>query len=233
MNDDGLLVWTGGADYTEGMSSSLWGTNSSGQTGQDVFEWGMPIHAWGECEARRAYDPECTNALYLGNTNPDLNFGLMSSFRWGGLSVYALLDGQYGGVIHNATRQRSYRTHRSPDQDQAGKPDELKKPVAYYQTLYNNSRTSSWFNERGDHIKLREVSVQYRVKPEWLDSLFGSRVTDADINLIGRNLLTITNYLGYDPEVGSGWAGSAVVGRIDQYGYPNYATFSASLRLVF
>lgn len=233
VNDDGLLVWTGGAEYTEGMSSSLWGSNSSGQTGHDVFEWGMPIHAWGECAARRAYDPECTNALYLGNTNPDLNFGLMSSFRWRGLSVYALLDGQYGGVIHNSTRVRAYRTHRSPDQDQAGKPDELKKPVAYYQTLYNNSRISSWFNERGDHIKLREVSVRYRVRPEWLDSLFGGRVTDADINLIGRNLLTITNYLGYDPEVGLGQAGSAVVGRIDHYGYPNYATFSAGLRLVF
>lgn len=233
VNDDGLLVWTGGAEYTEGISGSLWGTDSSGQTGQVIFEWGMPIHAWGECESRRAYDPECTNALHLGNTNPDLNFGFMSSFRWRGLSVYALLDGQYGGVIHNATRQRAYRTHRSPDQDQAGKPDEAKKPVAYYQTLYNRGRTNSWFNERGDHIKLREVSVRYRVRPEWLDSLFGGRVTDADINLIGRNLLTITNYLGYDPEVGIGRGGSAVVGRIDSYGYPNYATFSAGLRLVF
>lgn len=233
VNDDGLLVWTGGADYTEGMAGSLWGTNSSGQTGRDVFEWGMPIHAWGECESRRAYDPECTNALYLGNTTPDLNFGFMSSFRWRGLSVYALFDGQYRGVIHNATRQRAYRSHRSPDQDQAGKPDELKKPVAYYQTLYARGATNSWFNERGDHIKLREVSVRYRVRPEWLDSLFGGRVTDADINLIGRNLLTITNYLGYDPEVGIGRGGSAVVGRIDAYGYPNYATFSAGLRLVF
>lgn len=233
VNDDGLVVWTGGAEYTEGMSGSLWGTDSSGQTGSDIFEWGMPIHAWGECETRRAYDPGCTNLLELGNTTPDFNFGFMSSFRWRGLSVYALLDGQYGGLIQNATRQRAYRSHRSPDQDQAGKPDEMKKPVAYYQALYARGVTSSWFSERGDHIKLREVSVRYRVRPEWLDSFFGGRVTDADINLIGRNLLTITNYLGYDPEVGTGLGGSAVVGRIDSYGYPNYATFSAGLRLVF
>ena len=53
LNDDGLLVWVGsGAAYTDGMSG-LWGTDSEGRTGEDVFDWGMPVRVYGECKSRR------------------------------------------------------------------------------------------------------------------------------------------------------------------------------------
>ena len=71
-------------------------------------------------------------------------------------------------------------------------------------------------------VKLRELSIRYAFDPEWVDSLFRGRVTDLEINLIGRNLYTFTNYTGYDPEVGTAGSsdnpvengGSDVVGRI-------------------
>ena len=78
-NDDGLLVWVGGANYTDGIAQGLWGTNSEGMTGQDVFEWGMPVRSYGqnftrdtECVERRQGAPGCTDFVYLGNTMPDL-----------------------------------------------------------------------------------------------------------------------------------------------------------------
>jgi hypothetical protein len=43
----------------------------------------------------------------------------------------------------------------------------------------------------------------------------------------------MTDYIGYDPEVGGGWGGADAIGRIDNYQYPNYRTFSASIELVF
>lgn len=233
MNDDGLMVWTGGTDYTAGIANSLWGTDSQGQTGDDVYQWGMPIRAWGECETQRQGDQGCKDFLYLGNTTPDFNVSFRSSFRWKDLSVYALFDGDMGAFIYNRTRQWAYRENRSGDQDQYGKEDGLKKPVAYYQRLYNTNAMNGWFVEKGDFIKLREVSVRYSLNPEWLDAIFRGRVTGADINLIGRNLYTFTDYTGYDPEVANGNGGSDVIGRIDSYQYPNYRTISASLQLIF
>ena len=233
MNDDGLMVWTGGTEDTAGSANSLWGTDSQGQTGDDLYQWGMPIRAWGECETQRQGDPGCKDFLYLGNTEPAFNLSFQSNFRWKDLSIYALFDGDRGAKIYNRTRQWAYRENRSGDQDQAGKEDGLKKPVAYYQRLYNTNAMNGWFVEKGDFVKLRELSVRYSLNPEWLDAIFRGRVTGADINLIGRNLITFTDYTGYDPEVANGNGGSDVIGRIDSYQYPNFRTITASLQLIF
>lgn len=239
VNDDGLLVWTGSSNYTDGISSGLWGTNSAGQTGDDVFGWGQPVRVFGECETRRQGGPGCKDFLYMGNTTPDVNVSLMNNFRWKGLNLYVLLDGEFGADIYNRTRQWAYRDNRSGDQDQAGKAEGMKKPVSYYQTLYNTNAVNDWFVEEGSFVKVREVSVRYSVNPDWLDSVFGGRVTGVDVNLIGRNLFTFTNYRGYDPEVGTSDpsdgdnGGSDVIGRIDSYAYPNFRNFSASLEVIF
>ena len=256
VNDDGLLVWTGLANYTQGKQeggSFLWGTNSEDEPtfvdseGNPVdinYRWGMPIQAWAWdgkspndttrlCKSRREGDPGCTGFLYMGNTTPDVNVSLVSNFRWKGLTLYALLDGEFGGFIYNQTRQWAYRENRSGDQDQFDKPAELQKPVAYYQALYNTNALSSWFVESGNFVKLRELAIRYSLEPNLVDNLFRGRITGVELNLIGRNLLTFTNYTGYDPEVANGNGGSDVIGRIDAYSYPNFRTVSASVQFIF
>ena len=252
VNDDGLLVWTGLANYTQGRQVGgefLWGTTSAdepsfvdaeGNPIADVFEWGMPIEAWGwdgkhadGCPSRRSGDKGCSNFLYMGNTTPDFNVSMISTFRWKGLTLYTLLDGEFGGSIYNRTRQWAYREHRSGDQDQAEKPEEHQKPVQYYSDLYNANALSSWFVESGNFVKLRELAIRYSLDAEMVDAVFRGRVTGVELNLIGRNLLTFTNYTGYDPEVANGNGGSDVIGRIDAYQYPNFRTVSASLQFIF
>ena len=259
INDDGLLVYTGGADYTQGIQGGnfLWGETSADdttfvvtyETGEEtiVYDWGLPIKVFGQnpsvdvdedtariCNYKVQSEPGCGPSLYMGNTTPSFNVSLMNTFRWKGLELYALLDGEFGAMIYNRTRQWAYRENRSADQDQAGKDDQYKKPVAYYQRLYDANALNSWFVEEGDFVKLRELALTYSTSPELLDMLFGGRVSGMELSVIGRNLLTFTDYSGYDPEVGlSNNGGSAAVGRIDDYQYPNYRTMSASLRLVF
>ena len=171
--------------------------------------------------------------MYLGNTTPALNVSLINSFRWRDLSLSVLLDGEFGVDIYNRTRQWAYRENRSKDQDQYGKPDGLKKPVAYYQELYNAAGSSGWFVEDGTFVKLRELSLRYAINPEWLGSFLGGRVSGLDLNLIGRNLFTFTNYSGYDPEVGDESGGSDAIGRVDNVGYPHFRTMTVSLEVTF
>ena len=59
-------------------------------------------------------------------------------------------------------------------------------------------------------------------------------ITQATLNLTGRNLKTWTGYSGFDPEVGKNtFGGSAAVGRIDEYFYPNYRSIGFDIELVF
>ena len=234
MNDDGMMVWVGGSNYTDGIAQGLWGTNSEGMTGQDVFDWGMPVRSYGqnftrdiECVERRQGAAGCTDFVYLGNTMPDLNFSMTHTFRWRGLSLYALLDGELGVDVYNGTRQWAYRDNRSGDMDQGGKSDSQKKPIKYYQLLYNTNADNDWFIEKSDYVKLRELSLRYAINPEWLDAIFAGRVAGAEVNLIGRNMYTFTGYTGFDPEVGG------IISRSDNYQYPNPRRVSFSVQFTF
>ena len=84
--------------------------------------------------------------------------------------------------------------------------------------------------------KLRELSLSYRFNRDQLAGIGFLRQFQAlSIELIGRNLFTVTPYDSYDPEVGSsgGDVGSAAIARVDGYAYPNFRTFSAGIQVTF
>ena len=143
-----------GNDYREGFSKDLWSTDpttlTDGEGNVRVYDWGYPIRALGLDDLGRK-----TEFLYMGNTTPDFNLSWGNTLRWKNLSLFALLDGEFGAEVYNHTRQYPYRDEASRDQDQARKPEELKKPVAYYQVLYSTNDWNSWFVDDGSFEKLR------------------------------------------------------------------------------
>ncbi|WP_420464316.1 SusC/RagA family TonB-linked outer membrane protein [Candidatus Palauibacter sp.] len=244
VNDDGLLVWTGGADFTEGFSSGLWGTDGdvTTGTGDQLFGWGLPVRVLDYSPACVAKNPsnftdkcQLTDILPFGNTTPDFNVSFGSNFRWKSLSVNALVESSMGHSIYNNTAQWSLRDDRGEDVDQTGKPLEFNKSIGYVAGLYTSNNDNDWFREDGDWIKIRELSVGYTLPESMMRGLFGSVFDRITLNLIGRNLLTITDYRGYDPEVGrsGGEIASSTLQRYDSFGYPNFRTFTFSAELVF
>ncbi len=238
-NDLGHLVYVGaGNSWRDGLSKDLWGSNyeltdSNGDIRQ--FGWGLPVRALGT----GPLGEEGSDFLYMGNSTPDFNLSWGNTFRWNNLSVYALLDGEFGADVYNQTRHYGYRDQTSGDQDMFGLPDELKKPIPYHQLLYNVNANSAWFVEDGTFMKLREMSIRYQFDRDMVRSWFGGAMgmDGLSVNLIGRNLWTWTDYQGYDPESGTSsqgsGGGSAAIGRVDNFGYPNYRTLSASIEVVF
>ncbi|MBE0591839.1 MAG: hypothetical protein IH616_05495 [Gemmatimonadales bacterium] len=123
-------------------------------------------------------------------------------------------------------------------QDQPDVPLEQQKPQGYYNQLYGlvGLGIDNYFVQDGSFAKLREVSVRYRFDRAQLASVPFLRAFDGiAISLIGRNLLTFTDYASYDPETGEsgGEVGSAAVARVDGYNYPNFRTFTAALEVNF
>jgi TonB-linked SusC/RagA family outer membrane protein len=199
INDEGYLVWVGDFDYTDGLvngevTPGTWGT-SSGDIGGRTYDWGVPFF---EEDAEGA-----TLRPSLGESNA-FNLGWLNNVRWGGFNFHAQFHAAMGGVTNNRGFQDMINNSRNaPFMDQAGKPDGLKKPIGYY-TNAVGSGGSTYITEKADYLKLRTLSVNYRFNQNQLQNmgLGNIGVQTLQVGLVGRNLLTLTPYSGWDPEQG-------------------------------
>ena len=240
VNDDGYVVWVGaGVTFKDGIASKKWGTSSTGLVDESLvpftYRWGIPIK-YGEIVGKNALGRNIyNNFVKLGESQPDFNMGFHSDFRWKNINVYTVLDAQIGGNIYNHNGQWGLRENKLGIADQFGKEEGLKKPGLYYQVLYNIDATNSHFVEDGTYMKLRELSVTYTFNQKALAPIFGSLLDKVSLGVVGRNLLTFTDYTGYDPETGSnGYSiGNATVARIDDFGYPNFRTITGIVEFEF
>ncbi|SFT89814.1 TonB-linked outer membrane protein, SusC/RagA family [Algoriphagus locisalis] len=185
------------------------------------------------------YDPTTGQKLdaKIGNSAPDLILGLTNTLRYKNISLFVLMDAQIGGDIYNSSKQNLYFQERHGDLDQFNKPEGQRKSVPYYSgatSLYNGAAPAQHFVEKATYMKLREIALTYRVDETMMNSIgIGKIFHDAKISVIGRNLLTFTDYSGFDPEVASLSAGDPTTFRSDSYVYPMFRTFTAAIELRF
>lgn len=235
VNDDGLLVYTGGDEITAGR----WGDFAplavqSAHPRLGGLRWGEPFG--GLCVDRAS--GEATDLCPLGKTMPDYSMSFSSTVNWGGLSLYGLFDAVQGITVYNQPLQWAVFRRTAGILDQTGKEAELQKPVSYYAKMYGASglRPSSEFVEDGSFVKFREMSLRYTFGQDRLSRLPAIGGLDGlSLMLTGRNLKTWTDYRGFDPEVGksTGETGSAALGRVEGYQYPNFRTWSLGVEVNF
>ena len=231
VNDEGFLVWIGSGS----LSDRAWGTNSTDQVRGSSVPWGTPFRA--ECDDASTGDR--TVVCEVGNTSPDYTVSLSSTVDWRGLSFYALVDAVQGFDVYNQPMQWALFRNNIDILDQTGIPQEQQKPVGYYQALYGGLgglQPSDVFVEDGSFIKLREMSIRYRMTQDQLSRVPGlAMMSGLGLNISGRNLFTRSNYRGYDPEVGApgGDTGSAAIARVDGFRYPNFRTWTFGVELTF
>ncbi|WP_461631610.1 SusC/RagA family TonB-linked outer membrane protein [Labilibaculum euxinus] len=162
----------------------------------------------------------------IGDINPDFRMGLTSSLSYKDFGFFMLWKWKQGGDVYNSTAQKMVNHNRHPMMDQFGKSPEAMKTIDYYLGLYNSQSINEFWIEDGTYLRLAEASVKYTLKGEKLGRL-GKYVESVKFGIIGKNLLTFTNYSGYDPEVTfDGYA-------FDNTGYPNFTTYSFSVNIEF
>jgi TonB-linked SusC/RagA family outer membrane protein len=95
----------------------------------------------------------------------------------------------------------------------------------WFMTLGGYSGDRWQFIEDGSYVKLREVSLSYR----W-DSDFVKRlgVQSVDFRIAGRNLITWTNYTGFDPETNRSQATNSR--GIDYFNSPQTRAYTFTVR---
>jgi hypothetical protein len=243
-NDDGYFVPVGeGNSWRDG-----WNEDASGCTGEGC--WGTSVatengaRSWGIPVKYTA--PDGQQIFQIGNTVPNFNVSVNTNFTYKGFNAYALVSHQNGGDVYNFTRQWSYRDRRHFDIDDSDVSEAKAKPDSYYAQVYDATNSNNHFVEDATFVKLRELSLGYTFSESQLNNLIGPSnfVNEISLRLTGRNLVTWTDYKGFDPEVGSTAEAPDEVGtptanddaslyRVDNFSYPKFRTITGSLEVQF
>ena len=166
----------------------------------------------------------------IGDTNPDFHVGVANTFGYKGLQLYVLVDWKQGGDIYNYTKQLLYFEDRHRDNQAYGEIGKHRNYSGGSSTLYNGGAPVSHFVEDGSFVKIREVTLSYRLGSGQMGA-FGKILNEAKFSLSGRNLFTFTKYTGWDPEVAINENPTNFM--IDEFSYPNFRTYTASIQLKF
>jgi TonB-dependent starch-binding outer membrane protein SusC len=101
-------------------------------------------------------------------------------------------------------------------------------------TANGNLRASDWWLENGDYFRIRNLTIGYTLSKNVINSFAGNVLTKVRIYIAAQNLLTITKYSGYDPEISTQNGGNYIFTRgIDDNQPPQPRTFMAGIQLGF
>ena len=156
--------------------------------------------------------------IILGSTQPDLVYGLSTQLRYRHFDLSASFAGSYGNKLYNALQRRLELTGDSYNVlttvNDAWTPQNGGNTLP----LASNARPFGYIDSRyvqsASYLKLRNLTVGYNLKIKELKNV---RIEAVRIYATASNLLTITPYNGYDPEVSSG---------TDSGAYPASRTFT-------
>lgn len=164
----------------------------------------------------------------IGNPNPDWLFSMTNNFYFKGLDLSIFLQGVTGNDIFNAVNIENEGMANAHNQTTStkyrwtGYGTSTKMPRAVYGDPNHNVRISDRFVEDGSYLRIKNITLGYTFPQKWMDKIC---FTSARIFFSCENVLTLTNYSGFDPEVG--------INGIDWNIYPISRTFSLGLNFNF
>jgi len=164
----------------------------------------------------------------IGDANPDFTMSFVNNLRFKRLRLYGLLDWQKGGSIINLTKFLYDLGSNTADFADPITVGTLQTTVGANRLRLFPKQTAMYV-EDASFMKLREVTLSLEI-PSTMISRFGRGVRSAELS--GRNLLTLTDDTGMDPEVSN--FGNQPIGRnIDVGPFPPSRSYWLSLSLGF
>lgn len=173
---------------------------------------------------------------FIGNPNPKFTFGFTNNFNYKSFDLSIFLQGSYGAKILNFTKlltEGSYNSYNNQSANVLNNRFSASNPNGtlprYNEWHENNRRLSDRFIEDGSYIRLQTVSLGYNLPTKLINK---AKIASARIYLSGQNIYTLTNYSGYDPELGS-FNNNALFSNVDNGNYPNPRTYTIGANITF
>jgi hypothetical protein len=155
--------------------------------------------------------------MIVGDPNPDFTFGWSNNFEFKGFDLSVYMQGSYGNDIINVQRAESNVSGPWGNQRR-----EILNRWTPTNTNTNVSRArvtvdplllqSSWLIEDGSYLRVKTMTLGYTfTQLKFMSSL--------RVYVTGQNLITLTDYSGFDPEVNSQGNSNLQMG-VDYNAYP-------------
>ena len=170
----------------------------------------------------------------FGDPNPLFNASFINELNWKGIVTFNLqVDWIQGAKVYNQTKEWMYRDGIHSDYQQPITINgETGAWSAFYRGVYaevSRNGTKNYFYEDGSFARLRNLSIGVD-----LVKAFGVKgFRKLQLVAAGRNLFTLTNYSGLDPEISSGANNSAWDRGIDHNTMPNLRSYQVQLNIGF
>ena len=173
---------------------------------------------------------------FIGNPNPDFVYGFNLNFKLKGFTADFLFNGVFGNDIANGNliklnNAEGLATNISPNAyNNAWRPEAQSNTyprLGYDVTAYQAIGITDRIIEDGSFLRLNNVTVSYDIPVE--KSLLMDRV---NVYIAGKNLVTWTDYSGYNPEVSS-FLNNGLINGVDWNGPRNAKTILLGLNINF
>ena len=177
----------------------------------------------------------------IGYANPKFTYGFTNSITWKNFSLDIFFQGVSGNKVMDATRilteSMALAVNQSTDVLRRWKnPGDITDIPGVSPNDWNNSLPSTRFVENGSYLRLKSLTIGYKLPETLINKIKMSRCF---IYLTSENLLTFTKYKGFDPELSafSGKSNSTTdqnaAPGVDYGTYPQSRDFIIGINLSF
>lgn len=164
----------------------------------------------------------------IGKGMPDWTYGLTIGADWNGIDFMVLFQGTAGNDIYDATRRTDVSPANLPSymlNRWTGEGTSNKYP-RHVVGDGKNWQSSDLYVTDGSYFRLKNIQMGYTLPRALTNKIFIDRLR---VFVGAENLLTLTKYAGFDPEISSGGTSLGV-----DYGvYPQSRTFNFGANISF
>lgn len=163
----------------------------------------------------------------IGNANPTFTYGFTNNITYKNMELSIFIQGSQGNRVLNFTRWYTEGGVSNGNYSNAmigrwtGPGTSNTVPRLTLNDPNGNNRVSDRFVEDASFLRIKNVRFAYNLPASWTQKL---NLRRTQFYVSAQNLLTITRYTGFDPEVGGG---------VDIGFYPQARVFLAGFTLDF
>ena len=142
---------------------------------------------------------------FIGNPNPNFTFGLTNTLNYKGFDLSFFIQGVQGNDVYNLNRYITesalYSTTNGTTRilgRWTGPGTSNDVPRAINGDPNSNLRVSTHFVEDGSYVRLKNLTFGYTLPTSLMSRISANQIR---LYVTAQNLVTLTRYTGYDPEV--------------------------------
>lgn len=164
----------------------------------------------------------------VGSAIPDFTYAYFLNLKYKGFDLGLNFNGVSGNKIYNHTKMTLFsKAQLARSNNSTDFAIEFPK-----ESLSNSNTVSTRYLEDGSFMRLNNATLGYNLKPSKMG--LGNTFQNIRISITGQNLLLLTDYSGFDPEVNTGSSSSGIqTFGIDRFTYPSARTFLFGVNVTF